>query len=99
MTSAVISPSVSGYHVPGPGAEISAQDLHAWSPSDLREGFSKLLGVGSESHSETATQISPGYSRKHVAKGHTYCQVTVRQLSHVRSLFLFLPCGNVHNMD
>lgn len=99
MTSAVISPSVSGYHVLGPGAEISAQHLHVQNHSDLREGFSKLLGVGSESRSEMATQTSPGYSRKRVAKGHTYCQVTVRQLSHVRALFLFLPGGNVHNMD
>ena len=47
MSSAVTSESVSGYHILGPGAEVSAQHLHAWGLSDLREGFAKLLGAGS----------------------------------------------------
>lgn len=68
MSSAVTSESVSGYHALGPGAEVSAPHLHAWSLADLREGFAELLGAGSSFHSEMATQTSPGYSRRCSAK-------------------------------
>lgn len=58
MSSAVTSESTSGHRVLGPGAEVNAQHLYAWTLPDLREGFAKLLGAGGESHSERATQIS-----------------------------------------